>query len=411
MRWLRHYLSALDPLALGRDFAVVLEAIAQGAFGPSAQELVQETMEKWQGLLLADDAVTAAQITRWRRSIDRHVPPGPVPDYPMLARVSPQWSQLDQCLRAAFTHERLAAYYTAMLDEEVPGSNSIEDAVDDILDRLVSEYDEDELPLHRDLATTKAIIDSQGNLDRAQPLAADNTAALERTLDYLTIQSESALNPAGIGVSRATQKLAVAACHTWFRQAHETFSAGYRKSLPQNVQARFDGNHTIGAQAFQLPPWTGSFTCPLPQLEQDLGRHWDDHTRRFVDALRYKWRNNAIVAGIVLFVVLVVMMAASPAFGFFVTLIVGSICALAIWSRYSSCRVLVRNAEQVLAQAKAESLAYLRSAAAEIVDLQSAFRTADARESDVHAVLDRLATSGHATTAFERRIVAQGITR
>jgi hypothetical protein len=30
-RWLRHYLDATDPMALGRDFAVILEAVAQGA--------------------------------------------------------------------------------------------------------------------------------------------------------------------------------------------------------------------------------------------------------------------------------------------------------------------------------------------------------------------------------------------
>lgn len=411
LRWLRHYLTALDPQALGRDFAVILEAIAHGAFGPAAQELVQETLEKWQNQLLADDAVTAAQISRWRRAIDGHVPPGPLHGYPRLASVSPQWNQLDGSMRAASTHEPLAATYAAMLDEEVPGSPSIEDAVDDILDRLVSEYDNDELPLHRELAATKAVIDCQGDLDRAQQLARDSSVALESTLDYLTIQTESALNPAGIGVSRATQRLAVAACHIWFRQAHESFSQAYRKSLPTDVRARFDGNHTIGARAFQLPPWTGSFTSPLPDLERDLGRHWDDHTRRFVDALRYNWRTNAIIAGIVMFLVLIVTMAMNPAFGLFVTLIAGGIWAFVIQSRHSASQVAVRKAEEFLGHAKADSIAQLRGAAAELTDWQAAFATADAQESEVRAVLDRLATSGHGARPFERRTISERSTR
>src|SRR5205814_3416103 len=41
-RWLRHYLAAQDPTALGRDFAVILESIAQGAFGPAGLQLIQE---------------------------------------------------------------------------------------------------------------------------------------------------------------------------------------------------------------------------------------------------------------------------------------------------------------------------------------------------------------------------------
>jgi hypothetical protein len=411
LRWLRHYLSALDPLALGRDFAVILEAIAQGAFGPAANELVQQTQEKWQSLLSADDAVTAAQVIRWRHAIEAHVPAGPLPDYPMLARVSPQWPQLDHGLRAASAHEPLAAMYAAMLDEEPVCSARIEDAVDDIVDRLVSEYDLDELPLRREVAANQAIIDCRGDLDQAKQAATDSAVALENTLDYLTVQTESALNPEGIGVSRATQRLAVAACRPWFRTAHGSFCAEYRKSLPSDVQAHFDSTHTVGARAFQLPPWTGSFTSPLPELEQRLGRHWDDHTRRFVDALRFNWRNYAIIAAVVLFFVLVLIMPAAPGFGLFVTLVAGGIWALVIYNRHSTAQAAVRQAEHVLSRAKAESLAQLRAAAAELTDWQSTFRTADLREGDVQAVIDRFATSGHAPTPFESRTITERSSR
>jgi hypothetical protein len=408
LRWLRHYLAALDPQALGRDFAVILEAIAHGAFGPAARDLVQETLDRWQDLLLADDAVTTAQVKRWRHAVDTYVPTGPSTGFAMLAAVSPQWSQLDHCLRSASAHEPLTASYAAMLAEEPSGSSSLEDAVDDILDRLVSEYDVDELPLHRELTAAKAVIECQGDLTRAQQITENNSAALERTLDYLTIQTESALNPGGIGVSRATQRLAVAACTNWFRTAHEGFSRDYRATLPNDVQARFDSHHNIGAKVFQLPPWTASFSRPLPELEGDLARHWDKHKEWFLTTLRYKWQVPAVVAGVILFLVLVMTMAMNPAFGFFFTAVIGGITALVIYSRHNGAQATVRNAEQVIDRAKADSLSQLRAAAAELTDWQTAFAAADRRESDVRELFDQLSRSGHASTPYERRHVSSG---
>ncbi len=410
LRWLRHYLAALDPQALGRDFAVILEAIAHGAFGAAARHLVQETLDRWQDLLLADDAVTAAQVKRWRHAIDTYVPAGPTTGFAMLAQVSPQWPQLDRCLRSASAHEPLAADYAAMLAEEPAGSSSLEDAVDDILDRLVSEYDGEELPLHRELVAARAVIECQGDLTRAQQVTENNTAALEPTLDYLTIQTESALNPAGIGVSRATQRLAVAACTTWFRDAHEGFSRDYRAALPNDVRAHFDSNHNIGAKVFHLPPWTASFTRPLPELERDLAVHWDRHKESFLATLRYKWQTPAMVAGIVLFLVLLMTMAMNPAAGFLFTVVIAAITALVIYVRYNGAQVIVRNAEQVIDRAKADSLSQLRAAAAELTDWQSAFAVADRLESRVREVLDQLSHSGQASTPYQRRHVSSGST-
>jgi hypothetical protein len=403
LRWLRHYLSTLDPQALGRDFAVVLEAIAHGAFGPAAQELTRQTLQTWQESLQSDDAITEAQIARWRQAIDSHVPTTPTTAYPTLAKVSPQWSQLDTCLRAASAHVPLAASYSAMLREEPAGMTSVEDAIDDVLDRLVSEYDEEELPLRREVATTKAVIDCQGDLDQAQRVAEASTAALDDTLDYLTIQTESALNPDGIGVSRATQRLAVASCHGWFRSAHERFSGEYRKALPSDVQARFDSNHTIGARVFQLPPWQGSFTRALPELEKDLVGHWERHTRSFVEALRFNWQNHALIAVAVLFFVLLFLVAANPVFGIVATLVAGGVWALVIYVRHESSRTAVAKAEHWLAEAQSESLGQLRDAAAQLTDWQTEFEAADAKEAEVRAVLDRLAVGGSAPTPYERR--------
>lgn len=46
-RWLHHYFVSLDPHALTREFAVLLEAAAQDGFGAEGRLLVKEHLESW----------------------------------------------------------------------------------------------------------------------------------------------------------------------------------------------------------------------------------------------------------------------------------------------------------------------------------------------------------------------------
>lgn len=253
-RWLRHYLLAQDPNRLGREFAVILESIAQGAFGPEGRAMLDRTLREWREVLMADTDTRARQVQRWRDEIESLRAPSAKAEFPRLSVVSPQWPELDAVLSAARTHQHLLDKYQAILEREPELSGRLEDTVDDILDRLVSEYDNDELPLRRDLAFNKKIVEHDGDLDSARKESDADSASYEETLDYLTVQSAAALNPAAIGTSGATQRMAVAACHEWFFQAHTGFTRDARGAVPQDVRAVFGTAHTVGAQTFQLPP-------------------------------------------------------------------------------------------------------------------------------------------------------------
>ncbi|MFE0516453.1 hypothetical protein ACFW2E_42980, partial [Streptomyces sp. NPDC058964] len=156
VRWLRHYLLAQDPAALGREFAVILEAIAQGAFGLVGRDLLDRTLAEWRGQLMDRADTQDRQVKRWRDEIDTLRVPSAPDEFPRLAAVSPQWVTLDGVLSAARGQRTLLEKYKAILEREFEPSERIEDAVDDILDRLVKEYDNEELPLRRDLAFNQA---------------------------------------------------------------------------------------------------------------------------------------------------------------------------------------------------------------------------------------------------------------
>ena len=406
VRWLRHYLMAQDPAALGRAFAVILECISHGAFGPGGVEVMRERLESWRTQLLRDEEKLRAQVAGWRSYLDSHIALPAGHAFPRLAAVSPQWSQMEAVLARAEAHRSVLAKYTALMSAETEPLDRLEDAVDDILDLLVGDCDDEELPLRRELAYREAVIESEGDVTRAKQAVMSDGRTMETTLDYLTIQTRSALNPAAIGVSASTQRIAIAACHEWFAEAHASFTRDYRGRLPVEVQAVFGTAHNTGAETFQLPTWTGSFTKPIEGLERSLADHWDRHGQSYVDKLAFNWRRQAMIAGgVVAAALLVLALCAGIVPALIVAVIGGGIWATVLYSQNQSA---VRRQQEIrlhLERGRAQSLTQLRAAGAELVDWTTRYREADGLESRVREMIAQLATAGQAPTPFERRAV------
>ncbi|MCT4355567.1 hypothetical protein M5362_20735 [Streptomyces sp. Je 1-79] len=405
VRWLRHYLLAQDPARLGREFAVILESIAQGAFGPEGREMLDTALSEWRELLTADTDTRARQAQRWRDEIESLRAPSARAEFPRLAAVSPQWPELDAVLAAARTHQHVLDKYRAIMEREAEPTGRLEDTVDDILDRLVSEYDNDELPLRRDLAFNKKVVEHNGDLDSAHKDTDADSASYEETLDYLTVQSAAALNPQAIGTSGATQRLAVAACHEWFFQAHTGFTRDARGAVPQDVQAVFGTTHSVGAQTFQLPPWQGSFTQPLAANEASLAAHWDQHMAPFIAALAYPMVRKVLPPVLVVAGILLLIGQISLPFALVAALVTGGVWGLVIHKQAKAAQNHQANARRLLEQAKLDSLHQLRGAAAELTDWYDRFRAADAVEAQCRELITSLATAQHGASPFEGRTV------
>ncbi|MFE0513886.1 hypothetical protein [Streptomyces sp. NPDC058964] len=248
-------------------------------------------------------------------------------------------------------------------------------------------------------------MDHDGDLGAARRTADADAASYEETLDYLTVQTTAALNPQAIGTSPATQRLAVAACHEWFQQAHAGHTRDYRAAVPQDVQAQFGTAHGIGAQTFRLPPWIGSFTQPLATLEQALGEHWDRHTGPFVEALAYPWLKKAapliaVVAGILL-----LFAGSFPGFAFGAAGVVGLVWGLVLHNGSQTAKRNQDAARELLARAKTESMHQLRAASAELTDWYEKFRAADQVEARVRELIATLPTAGGGASPFDGRTV------
>lgn len=405
VRWLRHYLIAQDPAALGRSFAVILEAIAQGAFGLAGRELLNSTLAGWRDQLMGSEDVQQRQIARWREEIDSLAGASAATEFPRLVQVSPQWPQLDTVLSRARTHQTVLDKYEAIMGREFQPSQRLEDQVDDILDQLVSDYDNEELPLRRDLAFNHAVIDQGGDLNEARRAADADSASYEEALDYLTVQTTAALNPGAIGTSPATQRLAVAACQEWFLQGHAQFTRDYRAAVPQDVRVRYGTTYTVASSTFQLPPWEGSFTQPLPDLERSLAAHWDRHMQPFIDSLGFPWSKKVTPLVLVVVGILVVTGGISIGFALVASAIVGGVWGLILHNQAQAAAKLQENARGILAAARTESVHHLRASSAELTDWKAKLQAAEAVEPRCRQLIQSLATVTQGGSAFEGRTV------
>lgn len=407
VRWLRHYVTYLDPRALSREFAVVLESVAEGAFGPGGRALIGETVAGWREVLDKDDAAQDAQVDRWRFVIEEHRPAGAGDAFARLRDLSPQWPALEEVLRSAEAHQPFVDHYGPLAAAEHAPSASIEDSVDDILDRLVRDYDPEELPMRRQLQEQEEIVKHRGDRDAAQAAVDAAEGGWGETLDYLTLQTQAALDPESIGVSPATQQVALATCADAIKQAHASFCAGYRLSKPLEVEAAFPVQHPLGDTTYELPAWSGNLTTTaLPELEKSLGDHWDASTKPFLSSLHFPYSRKMTVAGVVSGLILLACVFINPVFGILVGGAVFGIWALRISRQRKAMEALRAKYAQVLAQLRQKALEDLRGAAAELTDYQSRYTERDRQEEDVRNLVTRFADLGGGRGAFESRAVA-----
>jgi hypothetical protein len=408
--WLRHYLRNLDPMALSREFAVVLESVAQGAFGAGGRQLIHESVDSWLAKLADDEDAHAAQVKRWRSEVESYKPGGAAASFQRLKDFSPQWPALEEALRGAETHKPFHDHYSALIATEYHSSERIEDSVDDILDILVDEFDIEELPLRRELAYEKAVIEFDGDLDKARDKAEANTAALGDTLDYLTVQTSAALHPSDIGVSPATQQVALASCVEWVDRAHSGFSMDYRGKYPSDVQVEFQEQQPIGSAVFTLPRWTGSLTnTPMGQLENSLGRHWDDASAPLLASLEFNLGKAMIKPGIIAAIVLVFGVAINPAFGIIAAGALFGISYLQAGRKAKAADALRDQVSKTIKGMKAKSLEDLRGAGAEYTDYQTRYQAADGEEAGVRTLIAAFADLGQDKAPHEgRTLLAEG---
>ncbi|WP_176079871.1 hypothetical protein [Paraburkholderia tropica] len=239
--WLDRYFGMQDPKSLDRQTVVLVDALASGVFGAEVRLQCTKRVEAWVEELSAEAGFIESQREQWSDGLLTKLPTTDrSKDYNHLSRFSPTWPQLNDSLNEAALHEVVRDHFTGIFDGVLTPPRSIEAAVDALLDSLVTNFDDEELPLRREDRLNQLIIEERGDRPTAQKRQSLETKLLDERVSFTQLLTNAAMNPQLSKATRATQRYATALSKAWIQDAHDDLTATFRSHVPDEVQLEIE---------------------------------------------------------------------------------------------------------------------------------------------------------------------------
>lgn len=383
VRWLRHYVASLDPSALTREFAVILEASSCNAFGPEGNELLSAKLAEWSRRLRQYPEAVEEQVGRWISELASHQLRLGGNEYQTLQRLCTQWHTIRGNMEAASALPEVLAKYQQVHDHEAPPPTSLEDLLDDILDTLVTEFDAEELPLRREVTYHEAVIEERGDLKKAELLQ----EALEETSDVATIQTMSAISPELLGMSVNTQKMAIGVLRDDFRTAVGRYCSGYRAKEETDVVLDFNPNHSNHAAVHGFVGAKVHVNSGQQAAEGLLREAWGNTMNPQIERARfnnkYYLQPALIAAGIA-----VVLLVIHPLAGILAALVGAGVVWYLGGQKKKAAAQEVKALEHIRQEAYDHSVQLYRNAMAELTDANLTYKELNAFEAPLLELID-----------------------
>jgi hypothetical protein len=368
--WLHRFFSHQNPAELDREFVVLLDSVANGVFGAEGRTVAHQNITEWLVDLSQRAGFVEDQEGRWATALSSLTPP-PADHYPLLAAHSPTWPALRSSLADARLHERVAAYFTRMFSGEIVASAVLASEVDAMLESLVTNFDDEELPLRQAERQLQLIIDHGGDRHEAREQFEAEQHAFAEKVSFTALLTNAAMHPEISRASLATQRYAVALSRDWVLRAHEAVTARYRAMLPREI-------------ALKIEDWTGATTDGTKdaELRATQRAHFDAAEAQALGEVKPSTAATlAPFAGGILVLYGIIKMVS-------VLAILAGLGALAYWylegKKLEKRRVGVVERFRQLREAAAGTL---KAVLAEVVRYRAEWRQEDQKADDVRTIL------------------------
>lgn len=240
LKWLERYFIHQNPHHLDREFIIILEAVTTGVFPPAARQYMMTNVKSWLDQLTEGDRFINEQKVQW---ISFFQALGPLLNdkYSLLGKFSTNWKLLETSLREAKSHEVINAHFMSIVAASADFSKSTKVQLDEILSLLVTNFDDEELPLQEQVRLNQLIIQMDGDKSSAQAVMDAEKNIFSEKVDFLQLLTNASFNPELSGVTKVTQSLAVSISQPWITEAYNTYTAESRNSIPQTIELDIDG--------------------------------------------------------------------------------------------------------------------------------------------------------------------------
>jgi hypothetical protein len=239
--WLERYFSMQDPTALERNMIVVIDAFASGLFGGDSHGNCSRHIKKWITELSEKVGFAEEQYKQWSDALLSRMPGGGGVLYPYLTKYSSTWEQINKSLLAAKLHQAILDYFQNVFSGTISPSQNLATAVDNLLDKLVTNFDDEELSLRQEERLTTLIIEKNGDRDEAQQKFALEKVSLTECFSFTQLLTNAAMYSETSHASKATQWFAIAMSKDWIIKAYEDITAKNRSKVPLDIKLKIEG--------------------------------------------------------------------------------------------------------------------------------------------------------------------------
>ena len=239
LKWLARYLEVQDEEKLDRKAVIVLDAFASGLLGNDTENFVYKQIQKWMSNLEVKPGFTQRQLDNWKNAINSKRVPLQKGLYPYLEKYSHTWSNLEGILEGANLNNDLYEYFRGIFSKKEE-TRTLKNELDKILDSLVTEFDEEELPLKREEQFEELVVKYNGSERRANAQMALEKNVYNDYRDFMQLLTDASMNPENSKSSTITQKFATALSRNNIVTAFNDVTAQNRINVPYEIEINVD---------------------------------------------------------------------------------------------------------------------------------------------------------------------------
>ncbi|MDD5048964.1 MAG: hypothetical protein PHH09_08540 [Methanoregulaceae archaeon] len=369
--WLDRYLGMQDPSSLPPDMVVVVDAYANGIFGPDVDGLCLNRFQQWLVNSSNEEGFEEEQKNQWKSAL-LSVHRDRVSDRESyLEKYSPTYPQLVDALSGACIHTSLLDYFSTIFEEKDEPVDEIVSAVDGMLDTLVTEYDEEERDLKNEERFLALIIEEGGDRKEASRRIGLSQPAGPVTMDFTQVLTNAALHPSVYTTSLTCRKFAVAMSRDWIINAYKEITAENRQLVPHEIE-------------FKIDSWSGSTVDGgnENELTESIQHHIDKEITRALADTRLD--APMVIPGLVGGAILIWGLSALNVVG----IVIGAIGVGWLYYQYSKMAQKKYQVKAHFTKVASDMKNIVRAMLAEIVDWRSAYADEDAHAQRVDTLLE-----------------------
>lgn len=237
--WLSKYFEDQNPLEMPQETLILVNAYTDGVFGPDSEGECLVQIKNWLSYLAEQPDKVKELEEKWIAKIE--VMPFEGSSFEYLSKYCKDYNLLIDLLNKSRQNGSFMQYLKNIMDAQKEEKDYTEE-LDDILFKLVREYDEDEFVLRKKHRMCELILKYEGDKELAeQDFDANVVTMFEKKVTFFDILNNAIAEETS---SPSLRKLALILMKEWILNAHNDFVAKYRMNYPAKI-------------TFEINNWSG----------------------------------------------------------------------------------------------------------------------------------------------------------